>query len=154
MLIDINVAGQCLWKYSFLVSVGLELPVSWILPSQLLVLQIEINSNTSCIKASWIWGYLSYDVRKCRKLFGLFDVAECICSQVWRQREVWKRRVGPASWALPGRVSSYLIKFLVNAEYSKAVCDWPASIFGEELIEAYPNAKVILTNRDVDSWYK
>ncbi|KAL1967475.1 hypothetical protein VTN77DRAFT_3260 [Rasamsonia byssochlamydoides] len=35
----------------------------------------------------------------------------------------------------------------------QAVCDWPACAFAKELIEAYPNAKVILTTRDVDSWH-
>lgn len=32
--------------------------------------------------------------------------------------------------------------------------DIPAALFVEELVEAYPDAKVILTVRDVDSWYK
>lgn len=36
---------------------------------------------------------------------------------------------------------------------SQAVCDWPAIAFARELIEAYPEAKVVLTNRDVDSWH-
>ncbi|PNP38860.1 hypothetical protein TGAMA5MH_09084 [Trichoderma gamsii] len=36
---------------------------------------------------------------------------------------------------------------------SQAVCDWPAIAFAKELIEAYPEAKVVLTNRDVDSWH-
>lgn len=35
----------------------------------------------------------------------------------------------------------------------QAVCDWPAVAFARELIEAYPEAKVILTTRDVDSWH-
>ncbi|KAL8951565.1 MAG: hypothetical protein Q9222_002475 [Ikaeria aurantiellina] len=35
----------------------------------------------------------------------------------------------------------------------RAVCDLPAVAFGRELMEAYPDAKVILTNRDVDSWH-
>lgn len=35
----------------------------------------------------------------------------------------------------------------------QAVCDWPACAFAKELIEAYPNAKVILTTRDVDPWH-
>ncbi|KAL6891786.1 P-loop containing nucleoside triphosphate hydrolase protein [Trichoderma longibrachiatum] len=35
----------------------------------------------------------------------------------------------------------------------QAVCDWPAVAFAEELIKAYPEAKVVLTNRDVDSWH-
>jgi hypothetical protein len=32
--------------------------------------------------------------------------------------------------------------------------DIPCILFVDELLEAYPNAKVILTNRDVDSWLK
>ncbi|KAL8709497.1 MAG: hypothetical protein Q9220_005739 [cf. Caloplaca sp. 1 TL-2023] len=35
----------------------------------------------------------------------------------------------------------------------QAVCDLPAIAFGRELMEVYPDAKVILTNRDVDSWH-
>lgn len=34
-----------------------------------------------------------------------------------------------------------------------AVTDTPANMFAEELIESYPEAKVILTERDVDKWY-
>ncbi|KAJ9144632.1 NAD dependent epimerase/dehydratase [Pleurostoma richardsiae] len=35
----------------------------------------------------------------------------------------------------------------------QAVCDWPAVAFAKELIEAYPEAKVVLTTRDVDPWH-
>lgn len=35
----------------------------------------------------------------------------------------------------------------------QAVCDWPAVAFARELIEAYPEAKVILTTRDADPWH-
>ncbi|KAG8427508.1 hypothetical protein J3459_006685 [Metarhizium acridum] len=41
-------------------------------------------------------------------------------------------------------------KLLGNCQ---AVCDWPAVAFAKELIAAYPEAKVVLTNRDVDSWH-
>lgn len=34
-----------------------------------------------------------------------------------------------------------------------AVCDWPAVAFAEELVETYPEAKIILTTRDIDSWH-
>ncbi|KAJ8662430.1 hypothetical protein O0I10_002124 [Lichtheimia ornata] len=34
-----------------------------------------------------------------------------------------------------------------------AAVDWPTISFVERLIHAYPDAKVILTARDVDSWY-
>ena len=36
---------------------------------------------------------------------------------------------------------------------TKAVSDWPAIAFSEELLAAYPEAKVILPSRDVDSWH-
>lgn len=35
----------------------------------------------------------------------------------------------------------------------RSVCDLPAIAFGPELMEAYPDAKIILTNRDVASWH-
>ena len=35
-----------------------------------------------------------------------------------------------------------------------ATTDLPANSFGPELINAYPHAKVILVERDVDAWYK
>ncbi|EON65149.1 hypothetical protein W97_04386 [Coniosporium apollinis CBS 100218] len=37
--------------------------------------------------------------------------------------------------------------------HCQAVCDWPCVAFAQELTEAYPDAKVILTTRDVDSWH-
>ncbi|KAI1827628.1 P-loop containing nucleoside triphosphate hydrolase protein [Xylaria intraflava] len=36
---------------------------------------------------------------------------------------------------------------------SQAVCDWPACAFAKELIEAYPEAKVVMTTREVNSWH-
>ncbi|MCJ1476726.1 hypothetical protein MMC13_005394 [Lambiella insularis] len=36
----------------------------------------------------------------------------------------------------------------------RAVTDIPAAMFAAELIAAYPDAKVILTTRDVDRWYR
>ncbi|KAL9086976.1 MAG: hypothetical protein Q9159_003870 [Coniocarpon cinnabarinum] len=38
--------------------------------------------------------------------------------------------------------------------HCQAVSDFPACAFAPELIKAYPDAKVILTNRPVDAWYK
>jgi len=37
--------------------------------------------------------------------------------------------------------------------YNAAV-DWPSSFFWRELMAAYPDAKIILTERDPDAWYK
>ena len=35
-----------------------------------------------------------------------------------------------------------------------ALLDIPGSVFVEELMDAYPEAKVLITTRDVDNWYK
>ncbi|OZJ04037.1 hypothetical protein BZG36_03571 [Bifiguratus adelaidae] len=36
----------------------------------------------------------------------------------------------------------------------EAVCDWPAVTFNKELIDHYPNAKIIHSVRDGESWYQ
>jgi len=36
----------------------------------------------------------------------------------------------------------------------KAAVDWPASAFWRTLVKLYPDAKVILTERDAEAWYK
>lgn len=36
----------------------------------------------------------------------------------------------------------------------RAVTDMPMSHFGPELMEAYPDAKVVLVERDIESWFK
>lgn len=38
--------------------------------------------------------------------------------------------------------------------HCQALADFPATAFSEELMELYPNAKVILTTRDEDAWVK
>ena len=39
--------------------------------------------------------------------------------------------------------------------YDSDTClDIPSSLFVEELIAAYPDAKVLVTTRDLDSWYR
>lgn len=35
-----------------------------------------------------------------------------------------------------------------------ATTDQPAALFAEELVQAYPEAKVVLVERDIDRWYK
>lgn len=37
--------------------------------------------------------------------------------------------------------------------HCQAVCDWPAVAFAKELIEAYPDAKIVLNTREIDSWH-
>lgn len=38
--------------------------------------------------------------------------------------------------------------------HCQAVTDQPCCVFAEELIEAYPEAKVILTTRPEDDWFR
>ncbi|KAB8270397.1 hypothetical protein BDV30DRAFT_229036 [Aspergillus minisclerotigenes] len=40
------------------------------------------------------------------------------------------------------------------AKWDGAVTDIPAAVFAKELIEAYPEAKVILTNRNAEKWHR
>jgi Sulfotransferase domain len=37
---------------------------------------------------------------------------------------------------------------------TQAVCDAPAALFGVELAAAYPEAKIVILNREIDPWYK
>ena len=37
--------------------------------------------------------------------------------------------------------------------HCQAICDWPCVAFAKELIEAYPEAKVLVTTREVNSWH-
>ncbi|XHG07983.1 hypothetical protein AWENTII_011115 [Aspergillus wentii] len=45
-------------------------------------------------------------------------------------------------------------EFDVLLGHCEAVTDMPCAVFASELIKAYPEAKVILNHRAVDSWYK
>ncbi|KAL8976679.1 MAG: hypothetical protein Q9205_007367, partial [Flavoplaca limonia] len=36
----------------------------------------------------------------------------------------------------------------------QAVTDYPAAMFAEEFVEMYPDAKVVLSNHDVDKWFQ
>lgn len=36
----------------------------------------------------------------------------------------------------------------------RATTDWPASFFLDELLARYPSAKVVLTVREPDKWYR
>jgi len=67
---------------------------------------------------------------------------DCLCwMDAFAAKYEGKGKFGRAEWdALLG--------------HCQAVCDWPAVAFAKELIEAYPEAKIIITTRDVDSWHK
>ncbi|TRY78757.1 hypothetical protein TCAL_09467 [Tigriopus californicus] len=64
--------------------------------------------------------------------------------------------VEPAFWAkaLKGGVTPQEWRDFLGGRGYRAGVDYPISRFYRELIEAYPNAKVILTTRDPETWYK
>ena len=66
---------------------------------------------------------------------------DCLCWQdAFAAKFEGKGKFGRAEWdALFG--------------HCQAICDWPAVAFAKELIETYPEAKIIITTRDVDSWH-
>ncbi|KAJ7122403.1 hypothetical protein C8R44DRAFT_876701 [Mycena epipterygia] len=45
-------------------------------------------------------------------------------------------------------------RLLGDCQDMRAIMDVPHILFAEELIAAYPDTKVVLTNRDPDSWWK
>ena len=60
--------------------------------------------------------------------------------------------------AFEGKLTDYDLIFkggkkLMNDPYT-ATCDWPSTAIWEQLMEKYPDAKVILTLRDAEGWYK
>jgi hypothetical protein len=65
--------------------------------------------------------------------------------------EVFKNPKAPGYWeaAADGETVAWEEVF---AGYSSTV-DWPSATFYRQLADAYPNAKVILTERDPESWF-
>lgn len=47
-----------------------------------------------------------------------------------------------------------LIRDLMDKGGYRSTCDYPACFFWQEQLKMYPNAKVVMTMRDADSWYK
>ena len=47
-----------------------------------------------------------------------------------------------------------LIRNLFDKSGYRSTCDMPASIYWQEQLKVYPNAKVVITMRDPESWYK
>ena len=78
----------------------------------------------------------------------------------YHMQEVFKHPTHSFLWieAYEGKLTDYDLIFkggkeLENDPYT-ATCDWPSTTIWEELIEKYPDAKVILTLRDDESWYR
>jgi Sulfotransferase domain len=66
--------------------------------------------------------------------------------------EVFRRPGDSEKWEAAARgVPTNWASFLKDF---RAAIDWPACHFWRELLDIFPNAKVILTERDPDKWYE
>ena len=78
----------------------------------------------------------------------------------YHMQEVFKNPTHPKLWveAYEGKLTDYDLIFKGEKELEgdpyTATCDWPSTVIWEELIKKYPDAKVILTLRDAEGWYK
>ena len=48
----------------------------------------------------------------------------------------------------------YRMANVLTSIFGQAVSDIPCVLFADELLQAYPEAKVVLTERDADGWIK
>ncbi len=75
---------------------------------------------------------------KCYHMFEVIETPED--AALWQDALERKAAGEPTDWSEP--FSGY-----------KATLDWPGCTFYRELMAAYPDAKVLLTTRDPESWY-
>lgn len=90
-------------------------------------------------------------IRVALSRLGFDDVYHMTC--VFRDPDdaQWWLRAGEAKWNNKGTFTRQDWDRLLG--HCQAVCDLPPAAFAEELIAAYPEAKVVILNRDVDRWY-
>ncbi|KAL4881778.1 hypothetical protein BJY04DRAFT_207277 [Aspergillus karnatakaensis] len=115
-------------------------------PMAVLALGMSRSGTESLRRALQLLGY--------SHVYHGFDMSEDTPMH-WKQWALLGRRkyglIGTTHRGDPGITRSDFDQILGHAE---AVTDQPCSIFALELIKAYPEAKVILNYRDVDSWYE
>jgi hypothetical protein len=66
--------------------------------------------------------------------------------------EVFGREDHVAAWSAATAGQTVDWDALLTGYHS--TCDWPACTFWAELLQANPDAKVVLTRRDPDAWYR
>jgi hypothetical protein len=73
------------------------------------------------------------------------------CGPCYHNMTLWERPAHVDLWqaVADGKGPAWQEIF---AGFGSAV-DWPASIYYEPLMQAYPEAKIVLTVRDADRWY-
>jgi len=68
--------------------------------------------------------------------------------------ELWKEAFHRKYGLQPGQEPLGRKDFDQLLGHCGAICDYPANCFGPEMLEAYPESKVVLVERDVEAWYK
>jgi len=74
-----------------------------------------------------------------------------ICENV-KDSEVWMEAINAKYYGRGPMPSKEYFDGILG--HVSAVTDAPTNLFTEELIEFYPDAKVVLVERDIDKWYK
>jgi Sulfotransferase domain len=99
---------------------------------------------------------LKYDlIRLGHMLFGTKDCAQSIVGRVSdMKRPSSTSSLGNMMYASLVPNGKLPIWLLTNVPLVQAVTDIPCIMFTEELLEAYPDAKVLITVRDEDSWLR
>jgi hypothetical protein len=91
----------------------------------------------------------------------LKEALDILGFKCYHMQEVFKhhRNTHPDLWikAFEGNLTDYDLIFNSKPGVVKpyvATVDWPSTAVWEDLMKKYPNAKIILTLRDSESWYK
>jgi hypothetical protein len=89
----------------------------------------------------------------------LKDALNILGFKCYHMEEAFKHRNTHAQlWiqAFDGNLPNYDLIFKSNEEKESydATVDWPSTTVWEDLWKKYPHAKIILTLRDGESWYK
>ncbi|KXH47567.1 hypothetical protein CNYM01_11912 [Colletotrichum nymphaeae SA-01] len=112
-----------------------------VVPLEVLALGMSKTGTSSMQRALMILGY--------NDVYHGFAMVSNICEvEMWM--EGMHAKQNPKSGQQPfGRT-----EFDQLLGHCGAVCDMPANFFGPELVAAYPESKVVLVERDIESWYK
>ncbi|KAK7413485.1 hypothetical protein QQX98_007633 [Neonectria punicea] len=110
-------------------------------PMQVLALGMSRTGTSSMQRALMILGY--------NDVYHGFALFANVC-----ETEYWMEAFKAKYETQPGQQPFGREEFDHLLGHCGAICDYPANVFGPELVEAYPDSKVVLVERDVDAWHK
>ncbi|OGM48290.1 hypothetical protein ABOM_002158 [Aspergillus bombycis] len=113
-------------------------------PMKVLALGMSRSGTESLSRALRILGY--------DHVFHGFEMFENT-PMLWRSWTMLGRRKWGSTGPADGTAGITREDFDRLLGHCEAITDQPGSLFAPELIAAYPEAKVILNRRDVDTWY-